>query len=108
MKGPLTFNSLLSYCKSDTRGASILETYPQRRMKKMDRVFTQVNGNIDKVFEDLIFEISRDSRKVKTFMLSANHNLGIKQGVSVESFCDKRNDDYRDRFMRYFSYSSMI
>ena len=75
----------------------------------MDRIQAQEYDNIDKIFGTLVLEFGTDSRNVKTFILSANHDLGISHRISGEKIYDKRNEeDCRDRIMRYLSYCKHI
>ncbi len=74
----------------------------------MDSAFTQEIDNIEKIFDELVFEFGVDSLKAKTFILRTDHDLGISQKIFGEKINHKRTKDCRDRIMRYLSYCKPI
>lgn len=69
----------------------------------MDKVLAQGDKNLEYIIETLTLETSVNNLKAKTFILKTGHTFGINQQVSGEKICTNKQEDYRERIMRYFS-----
>ncbi|MDF2514213.1 MAG: hypothetical protein K0S04_4079 [Herbinix sp.] len=73
----------------------------------MNRVFVNEHNYVESKSDLLVLESGACCR-IKIYILSAGHEYWINQWISGEKIYDNKNEDCRDRMMRYLNYSKLI
>jgi hypothetical protein len=73
----------------------------------MNRVFVNEHSYVESKSDLLVLESGACCR-IKIYILSASYEYCINQWISGEKIYDNKNDDCRDRMMRYLNYSKLI